>query len=49
MTSRNWLLTLNNPTEELTTAEYLERIHNKLKARYTGGQLEQGEEGTPHI
>ncbi len=49
MASRNWLLTLNNPGEHYTTAEYLENIHTVLKARYTGGQLEQGEEGTPHI
>ncbi len=47
MTSRNWLLTLNNP-EDLAQ-DYLERIHGSLKAVYTVGQLEKGEEGTPHI
>jgi len=47
MTSRNWILTLNHPEAE--TAEYLENIHTQLKAVYTCGQLEQGEEGTPHI
>ncbi len=47
MTSRNWLLTLNHPETE--AASYLEAIHDKLSAVYTCGQLEQGEEGTPHI
>jgi len=45
--SRNFLLTLNNPT--VNTAEYLETIHSKLKAVYTCGQLERGAEGTAHI
>lgn len=49
MTCRNWLLTLNNPGEDKTTQEYLDHIHVTLKARYTVGQLEKGEEGTPHI
>jgi len=49
MTCRNWLLTLNNPGEETLTQEYLERIHVQLKARFTGGQLEKGTEGTVHI
>ncbi len=47
MTSRNWLLTHNNPA--MDCSEYLERIHGHLKAVYTVGQLEVGEEGTPHI
>lgn len=42
-------MTLNNPGPEYTAQEYLERIHVQLKARFTGGQLEKGEEGTPHI
>ncbi len=49
MANRNWLLTLNNPDEGSTTSEYLERIHAILKARFTGGQLEKGTEGTVHI
>jgi len=48
MTCRNWLLTLNNPGDDLTQ-DYLERIHLKMKAVYTTGQLEKGAEGTPHI
>ncbi len=43
MTCRNWLLTLNNPLEDPTPEEYLRIIHEKLKARFTGGQLEKGE------
>lgn len=42
--SRNWLCTLNNPG--VTT---LEEIHNVTKATYTVGQLEEGEEKTPHL
>jgi len=42
-------LTLNNPTDDDNTAEYLERIHLAMKAKYTVGQLEKGAEGTPHI
>jgi len=45
--SRNWLLTLNNP--EVPADEYLEKIHKDLKAIYTLGQLEKGIEGTIHI
>ena len=40
---RNWLCTLNNP--EVT----LEEIHKQSKATYTCGQLERGENGTPHL
>lgn len=47
MTCRNWLLTLNNPTTD--PREYLEDIYSTLKAAYVVGQLEKGEEGTPHI
>jgi len=49
MTCRNWLLTLNNPEEGTLTQDYLERIHATLKARFTGGQLEKGADGTVHI
>lgn len=41
-------MTLNNPGD-VATQEYLEKIHTELKATYTVGQLESGEEGTPHI
>ncbi len=47
MTARTWLLTLNNP--DCDPREYLEKIHIGMKGRYTVGQLEKGEEGTPHI
>lgn len=47
MAQRNWLGTLNNP--DMTPQEYLEAGYTKLKAKYTCGQLEKGEEGTPHI
>lgn len=47
MTSRNWLLTWNNPDGD--TRELLEDIYTTTKARYLVGQLEQGEEGTPHF
>lgn len=40
-------MTLNNPTDG--PADYLSAIHEKLKAVYTCGQLEKGEQGTPHI
>jgi len=45
--SRNYLLTLNNPTEP--AQEYLDKIHQTLKAVYTVGQLEKGANGTIHI
>jgi len=44
---RNFLMTLNNPDDDTRT--YLERLHVKSNAVYTCGQLEKGEEGTPHI
>lgn len=46
-TARNFLMTLNNPTVD--TREYLEKIHANLSAVYTCGQLEKGDNGTPHI
>lgn len=46
-TCRNYLMTLNNPKENVQ--DYLQLIHEKSKAVYTCGQLEQGESGTPHI
>lgn len=47
MTARTFICTWNNPEEEPDVL--LERIHNTLKAVYTVGQLEKGENGTPHI
>lgn len=47
MTSKNWLMTLNNPTE--FGSEYLEGLHKDTKATYTCGQLEKGAEGTLHL
>jgi hypothetical protein len=46
-TSRNWLGTLNNPTE---SAEFiLKTFFDLTEAKYVCGQLEKGENGTPHI
>jgi len=47
MTSTNWLGTLNNP--DVVPHEFLEQFISKHKAKYVCGQLEKGEEGTPHI
>ena len=47
MASRNWLGTYNNPTD--IPHEYLEKGFNTLKAKYVCGQLEKGENGTPHV
>lgn len=46
-TSRNWLFTLNNPTED--PEEYLGAFFKKAKARFLIGQLERGENDTPHL
>lgn len=48
MGSRTWLCTLNNPEPEFII-DYLEKWHTTGKARYVTGQLEKGENGTPHI
>lgn len=45
--SRNWLMTLNNPTEP--GEDYLNRVYKETKAKYCVGQLEKGKEGTIHI
>jgi hypothetical protein len=45
----NWLGTLNNPSSDVTTEEWLKAFFNKTKATYVCGQLEKGENGTPHI
>ncbi len=39
--------TLNNP--KVDTAEYLEAWYKQPGVCYVTGQLEKGEEGTPHI
>lgn len=48
MKGRQWLGTLNNPDTALCQ-DYLEKWHREGKAEYVVGQLEKGEEGTPHI
>lgn len=48
MASVNWLCTLNNPEPEFII-EYLEKWNKVGGARYVCGQLEKGENGTPHI
>lgn len=40
-------MTLNNP--DTFAEDYLRSIHERGQAVYTVGQLEKGEEGTPHI
>lgn len=45
--STNWIATKNNP--EIATLDYLQRYYDVSKARYVCGQLEKGENGTPHI
>jgi hypothetical protein len=45
MSSNNWLCTLNNP--DVDTQEYLAEWFKHCT--YVCGQLERGEEGTPHI
>jgi len=40
-------MTLNNP--DVFAEDYLKAIHEKSGAVYTVGQLEKGENGTPHI
>lgn len=47
MTSRHWLVTVNNPTEEIHS--YLRRLYDTEKVSYIIGQMEEGESGTPHI
>lgn len=44
---RNWLCTLNNPTE--FGKDYLEQWSKVPGVLYVTGQLEKGEEGTPHL
>lgn len=44
--SHSWFATLNNPEE---TADFLEALVTRGKAKYTVGQLEAGENGTPHL
>lgn len=47
MASTNWMGVKNNPKD--ITSDYLENLYIHSKARYVCGQLEKGEEGTPHI
>lgn len=49
---RTWICTLNNPADyypEITYEDYLRKWHTEHGARYVTGQLEAGEEETPHI
>lgn len=45
--TRTFIGTLNNPDEN--TKEFLSSLHERTSATYTCGQLEIGENGTPHI
>lgn len=42
-----FLCTYNNPTED--TEVLLKNIYDAAPLKYVGGQLEKGENGTPHI
>ncbi len=47
-----YLGTLNNPTDhypDFDLAQFLEAWKTQAKAVYVTGQLEKGEEGTPHV
>lgn len=46
--ARSWLGTLNHP-EAQDIREWLEKFYTDSKAVYLNGQLERGENGTPHI
>lgn len=46
-TARTWLITRNNP--EIPAQDYLKDLYEKTGAIFVAGQLERGEEGTPHI
>lgn len=45
--SKNFIFTLNNPNNK--PEGYLRAIYNKFKPKCVAGQLEKGENGTPHI
>jgi len=45
--SSMWLGTHNNPT--FITQDYLEKWFREGGARYVNGQLEKGDNGTPHV
>ena len=56
-TSRTWSLTINNPSDHLITAitngrivtNRGERTYSECNIKFICGQLERGEEGTPHL
>lgn len=44
--------TYNNPgehTKDFMLETWLEHLHKTLGCVYTAGQLEKGEQGTPHV
>jgi len=48
MAKVNWLGTHNNPDVTMVEA-YLQKWFTETEAVYVNGQLEKGEEGTPHV
>lgn len=46
---RKWFGTLNNPEEPDNLDAYLRKLHTHGGAKYVCGQLERGDEGTPHL
>lgn len=47
MTARSYIGTLNNPTS--TIEEYFNKFFETGAVRFITGQLEKGENGTPHF
>lgn len=46
---RKWFGTLNNPDEPENCDAYLRKLVETGGAVYACGQMEKGEEGTPHL
>lgn len=47
MTSRNYILTINNPADE--SRDFIETFFKAVEARYLVAQLEVGDSGTHHF
>lgn len=46
---RKWFGTLNNPEEPDGVETWLKHLYETAKPVYVCGQLERGDNGTPHI
>lgn len=47
--ARTWIGTWNNPPQADDAETTLRKLFERAKAEYCVGQLEKGEEGTPHL